>query len=202
MQHNPFNNYRHSYIIKDNTSHPKIIAGEYSYYSGFYHGHHFEDCVRYLDNADKNKNCDKLIIGKFCSIASGAIFILGGNHGHRSEWITTYPIDALEKGTGKNKELFQNKGDTIIGNDVWIGTEAMIMQGVKIGDGAIIGARSVVTKDVAPYAIVGGNPAQEIRKRFSEKEINNLLKIQWWNWDINKIKENAQLLMSNQIDKL
>lgn len=204
MTQNPFKTYRDSYIIKDVVKNPNIIAGDYSYYSGYYHGEHFEKCVRYLDEADKNKNCDKLIIGKFCSIASGASFLLSGNQGHRYDWITAYPLDIFEKKSSKKAAPagFLRKGDTVIGNDVWIGTEAMIMPGVNIGDGAVIAARAVVTKNVEPYSIVGGNPAKIIKYRFSADKIKKLLEIKWWNWDIEKIKNNIDILRDSNVDIL
>jgi chloramphenicol O-acetyltransferase type B len=202
---NHFKTYRDSYIIKDNVTHPKIIAGEGSYYAGYYHGHHFEQCVRYLDDADKNKDCDKLIIGKYCSIASGASFLMSGNCGHRYDWIATYPLDGMETTKSNNKKApagYLKKGDTIIGNDVWIGTEAMIMPGVNIGDGAVIAARAVVTKDVAPYEIVGGNPAKFIKQRFSDTEITALLEIKWWDWPVDKIRVNIEVLRSDNVGGL
>ncbi len=201
---NSFSNYRDNYIIKDRVNHPKIIAGDYSYYAGYYHGHLFEKCVRYLDESDGKKNCDKLIIGKFCSIASGASFLMCGNQGHRYDWIAMYPLDIFEQGVkGKKAPAgYLQKGDTIIGSDVWIGTEAMIMPGVKIGDGAVIAARAVVTKDVKPYTIVGGNPAKLIKKRFSDEQIEVLLEIKWWDWDVEKIKKNIELLRSGDVERL
>ena len=205
MDDNPFQSYRDSYAINMRLDHPKIIVGDRSYYAGYYHGKHFEDCVRYLDNADKHKNCDKLIIGKFCSIASGAVFLLGGNHGHRHDWIASYPLDIIEtdKRPGKKAfEAYQLKGDTVIGNDVWIGTEAMIMPGVHIGNGAVIGARALVTKNVDPYCIVGGNPAQLIKKRFCDNDIASLLEIKWWDWDLETIKENIIHLRSGNVEAL
>ena len=140
-----------------------------------------------------------LKIGNFCSIAAGVTIMLGGEH--HPEWITTYPFNlALEDITCEDPNPY-TKGDVIIGNDVWIGRKALILSGVHIGDGAIIGARSVVAKDVEPYSIVAGNPARLIRKRFDDKTIEKLLKIKWWDWDLEKIKENVPLLLSNNIKK-
>ncbi len=139
-----------------------------------------------------------LRIGAFCSIAAGVKILLGGEH--RVDWVTTYPFSMLwKKGhhiTGHPK----TKGDVIIGNDVWIGSEAVIMSGVKIGDGAVIGIRSVVTKDVAPYAIVAGNPARLIRKRFDDATIQHLLELKWWNWTNERIEEMLPLLLSSDLD--
>lgn len=202
---NHFRSYRDSYAINMRLNHPKIIVGHRSYYAGYYHGHLFEDCVRYIDDADKHKDCDKLIIGKYCAIASGAVFLMGGTHGHRHDWIASYPFDIIEEESRPGKkalEGYMKKGDTVIGNDVWIGTESMIMPGVKIGDGAVIAARAVVTKDVEPYAIVGGNPAKLIKKRFNKKQINALLKIKWWDWDEDKIRANMKIFRSGNVELL
>lgn len=202
---NNFKNYRDSYEIKSRINHPKIIVGEGSYYSGYYHGHHFEECALYMDDADKRKNVDKLIIGKYCSIASGAKFMMSGNQGHRHDWIATYPLDILEEDAASSKKFpaaYLPKGDTVIGNDVWIGFEALIMPGVKIGDGAVIAARAVVTRDVQPYAIVGGNPAKIIKMRFSDEEISKLLKLKWWDWPVEKIRENIDKLRSGDVNRL
>lgn len=201
---NTFKTYRDSYAINMRVKHPKIIVGDRSYYAGYYHGHPFEECVRYLDEADKNKDCDRLIIGKYCSIASGVVFMMGGNCGHRHDWITAYPLDIIEDSKANKKAPigYDKKGDTIIGNDVWIGTEAMILPGIQIGDGAVIGARALVTKDVEPYSIVGGNPAELIRKRFSDKEIKKLLAIRWWDWDEDCIRQHIDILRSGDVKRL
>lgn len=189
-------------IIKDHIKNPNIIAGKYSYYSGYYHGHSFDDCARYL-LPDRN-DVDKLIIGSFCSIGSGASFIMAGNQGHRHDWISTFTFFYMsEVENFKNaNDGFQRSGDTIIGNDVWIGSEAMIMPGITVGDGAVIGSRTLVTKDVEPYGIVGGNPAKLIKKRFSEEHIAKLMEMQWWNWDEEYLKKAIPLLCDSNIDAL
>jgi chloramphenicol O-acetyltransferase type B len=180
---------------------PNIIVGRYSYYSGYYHGHSFDDCARYLmPNRD---DVDKLIIGSFCSIGSGASFVMAGNQGHRMEWISTFPFFYLdEECMAEAPNGYQGAGDTVIGHDVWIGAEAMIMPGIKVGHGAVIGARSVVTKDIEPYTIVAGNPAKPIRKRFSEEQIQRLLEMSWWNWSEKELASTMRLLCSKDIDKL
>jgi virginiamycin A acetyltransferase len=150
-------------------------------------------------------NNDRLIIGKFCSIACGAKFIFtSANHTLKS--LSTYPFPIffeewdLDK---KNvKSAWDNKGDIVIGNDVWIGYEAVILSGIHIGDGAIIGARAVVTKDVPPYTVVGGIPAKEIKKRFSKETINKLEQIQWWNWSFDKIQKFLPFIMNGEIENL
>jgi chloramphenicol O-acetyltransferase type B len=204
-----FKSYRESLIIKDHVKAQHIIVGDYSYYSGYYHDKSFEDCVMYLDAADDHiptDETDRLIIGKFCSIASGVKFMMGGTQGHTYEWIASYPLDFLEEDFDGYKSVPPKaqklKGDTVIGNDVWIGVEAMIMPGLKIADGAVIGARSLVTKDIGPYEIWGGNPAKLIKKRFSEQEIEKLLQIKWWNWSCEQIKANLHLIRSKNVDDL
>ncbi len=160
---------------------PNIVAGRYSYYSGYYHGHSFDDCARYLL---AEPGVDRLLIGSFCSIGSGAAFIMAGNQGHRNDWISTFPffwMSDVPAFAGADNG-YEPAGDTVIGNDVWIGSEAIIMPGVKIGDGAVIGTRALVTRDVEPYAIVGGNPAKVIRKRFDDPQIALLLELTWWEW--------------------
>lgn len=144
----------------------------------------------------------KLIIGKFCSIASGVVIMLGGEH--RVDWNSTYPFNALMPDSfGYIKGHPHTKGDVIIGNDVWIGSDAKIMSGVTIADGCVIGANAVVTKDIhKPYTIVGGIPARIIRRRFSGMKISRLCKMQWWNWSDKDIVSVIPLLQSNDIDGL
>jgi acetyltransferase-like isoleucine patch superfamily enzyme len=140
----------------------------------------------------------KLKIGRFCAIADGVIILLGGEH--RIDWVTTYPFSKLfpkAKGfTGHPR----SRGDVIIGNDVWIGTDALILSGVEIGNGAVIAARSVVKEDVLPYSIVAGNPAKHIKFRFSESTRDDLQKIAWWDWPLSKIEEAWPLLLSSDIE--
>lgn len=148
---------------------------------------------------------DKLIIGKFTTIGCGAKFILNGaNHTLKSLSTYTFPIffDEWDLREEDIASAWDNKGDIVVGNDVWIGYEAVIMSGVHIGDGAIIAARSVVTKDVPPYTIVGGTPAKKIRERFDEETISKLQQIKWWDWSIEKIKVSLPYLFSGNIDKL
>jgi chloramphenicol O-acetyltransferase type B len=204
-----FNNYRESIIIKDHVKCRHIIAGEYSYYSGYYHGKSFDDCVMYLDELDNEEadhETDRLIIGKFCSIASGAKFMMGGTQGHNYNWIAAYSLDAFDDDFDGYKTVppkgQKHKGDTVIGNDVWIGVEAMIMPGVKIADGAVIAARAVVTRNVGPYEIWGGNPARLIKKRFTDEEIKKLLQIKWWDWDLATLKRNLDHLRSSDVEIL
>lgn len=198
---NVFEHWSKSYVLKDRITNKNMTVGDYTYYSGYYHQQHFEDyCVRYL-SPDRD-DVDRLVIGRYCSIGSGAVFIMCGNQGHRADWVTTYPFyftPDLYKGAENG---YLAKGDTVVGNDVWIGTEAMIMPGITIGDGAVIASRAVVTRDVPPYAVVGGNPAKLIRMRFSEEEIALLLETKWWEKDIETVKRLIPLLTSNKIAEL
>ncbi|MGE4373228.1 MAG: type B chloramphenicol O-acetyltransferase [Xanthobacter sp.] len=180
---------------------PNIVVGRYSYYSGYYHGHGFDDCARFLST---DAGVDRLIIGSFCSIGSGAAFIMAGNQGHRPDWISTFPffwMSEVEAFSGAENG-FQPAGDTVIGNDVWIGSEAIIMPGVRVGDGAVIGTRALVTRDVEPYAIVGGNPARLIRKRFDEDRIQLLLEMRWWDWADAQLKAAMPLLTRGDVEAL
>ena len=180
---------------------PNLVVGKYSYYSGYYHGHGFEDCARYLL---PDEGADRLVIGSFCSIGSGAAFIMAGNQGHRNEWISTFPFffmpEVPEFENAANGYL--PAGDTVIGNDVWIGSEAIIMPGITVGDGAVIGTRALVTKNVEPYAIVGGNPAKTIRKRFDEDSIALLLEMKWWDWPAERLKAAMPLMTSGNVAEL
>ena len=188
----PLESHNRLCFLKNIVTRPNIIVGDYTYYDDFEDVHNFEKNVKYHFDFIG----DKLIIGKFCMIASGVTFIMNGAN-HPMDGITAYPFyifgNGWEKATPQSGEL-PYKGDTVIGNDVWIGSNATIMPGVHIGDGAIIATNSTVTKDVAPYSIVGGNPAKVLRKRFSEKKIKELLEMQWWNWELDKITDNLTFL--------
>lgn len=189
--------------LKSVITRPSIEVGDYTIYNDFVN----DPC-----DFEKNNvlyhfpiNHDRLIIGKFCSIACGAKFLLNdANHTLRS--LSTYPFPAFfEEWEYPESEIttaWDNKGDIVIGNDVWIGYDAVIMPGVSIGDGAIIGTRALVTKDVEPYSIVGGVPAKEIRKRFEPDVIKKLLELQWWNWPIEKIKKSISDIQSGNINGL
>ena len=189
--------------LKGVISNTNIIVGDYTIYNDF---------VLNPLQFEKNNvlyhypvNNEKLIIGKFCSIACGAKFIFtSANHTLKS--LSTYPFPIFFEEWGLDKKevasAWDNKGDIVIGNDVWIGYEAVIMSGVHIGDGAIIGSRAVVTRDIPPYTIVGGIPAKEIKKRFDEETIEKLLKIQWWNGSCDKIRKFLPHIMNGEADKL
>lgn len=146
----------------------------------------------------RHRDGASLTIGAFCSIGAGVKILLGGEHRH--DWVTTYPFNILwDKGKGISGHP-RSKGDVIIGNDVWIGTETLILSGVNIGDGAVIGARSVVVDDIPPYAIAAGNPARIVKRRFSEPIIERLLTLKWWEWDDKKIEAAIPLLLSDEIE--
>ncbi|WP_174801103.1 type B chloramphenicol O-acetyltransferase [Martelella limonii] len=180
---------------------PNITVGRYSYYSGYYHGHGFDDCARFLP---PDEGLDRLVIGSFCSIGSGAAFIMAGNQGHRSDWISTFPffwMSEVDSFSGA-RNGYEPAGDTIIGNDVWIGSEAIVMPGVTIGDGAVIGTRSLVTRNVEPYAIIGGNPARKIRDRFEAADIARLIEMAWWDWTDQQLKAAMPILTSGDVPAL
>jgi len=184
-------------FIQNTVNNPNIIIGDYTYYDDPEDSENFERNVLYHFPFVG----DKLIIGKFCAIARGVKFIMNGaNHGMSG--FSTYPFQIFWQDWQPQLEDFPYKGDTEIGNDVWIGYEALIMPGVKVGDGAIIAAKSVVTKDVLAYSIVGGNPATMIRKRFSEEAIDQLLEIAWWYWDMEKITRNLDLIVTTDLEAL
>ncbi len=200
---NPFKSYRESIIIKDNIKCRHISAGDGSYYAGYYHGKPFEECVMYLDEIDnktKSEDLDKLIIGKYCSIATGVQFMMCGTQGHNYNWIASHPLLGLDNNGGFPGH--QWKGDTVIGNDVWLGAESLIMPGVRIADGAVIAARAVVTKNIGPYEIWGGNPANFMKKRFSDCDIEKILQIKWWDWDIECLKRNLKYLRTADVEAL
>lgn len=199
----PRKNDKQTVYLKNVIKRKNIVVGDYTIYNDFVN----DPCLFEQNNVlyQYPVNNDKLIIGKFCSIACGAKFIFtSANHTLKS--LSTYPFpiffDEWNLDAKNIASAWDNKGDIVIGNDVWIGYEAVIMPGVKIGDGAIIGTRAVVTKDVEPYTIVGGVPARVIRKRFDDKTIVKLMKIKWWNWDKEKIAKNITNIQSGNIDKL
>lgn len=182
---------------------PNIIVGDYTMYNDF---------VNDPTEFEKNNvlyhypvNGDRLIIGKFCSIACGAKFLFNSaNHSLTS--LSTYPFPIFFEEWGLERaqvtRAWDHKGDIVIGNDVWIGYEAVILAGVTIGDGAIIGTRAVVTKDVPPYTIVGGVPAKPIRKRFPGDTIAALLALRWWDWPEERIAAHLDAIQSGQIDQI
>ncbi len=189
--------------LKSVVTDPSITVGDFTMYNDF---------VNDPREFEKNNvlyhypiNHDKLKIGKFCSIACGAKFLFNSAN-HTVKSLSTYPFPIFFEEWGLDvKDItsaWDNKGDIVIGNDVWIGYEAVIMSGVTIGDGAIIGTRAVVTKDVPPYTIVGGVPAKQIRKRFPEEIISELLKLKWWDWTFKKISQNMEFIKNGDLKHL
>lgn len=186
--------------LKSVVTRPAIEVGEFTIYNDF---------VNDPRDFEKNNvlyhypiNHDRLVIGRFCSIACGAKFIFNcANHSLRSLSTYTFPLFFEEWDLPKSDvaTAWDNKGDIVIGNDVWIGYDAVIMAGVTIGDGAIVGARAVVTRDVEPYSIVGGVPAREIRKRFAPDVIQRLLELRWWDWPVDKIRRSIHDIQSGNL---
>ena len=187
-----------SSIIKN----PNIVVGDYTIYNDF---------VNDPAEFEKNNvlyhypiNGDRLVIGKFCSIACGAKFVFNSAN-HTLNSLSTYPFpiffEEWDLDVKNITSAWDNKGDIVIGNDVWIGYEAVVMAGVTVGDGAIIASRAVVAKDVPPYTIVGGVPAREIRLRFDRDIIARLLELQWWNWPIEKIRQALPFIVKGEIDQ-
>ena len=199
----PRSNDQETIYLKNIIKNPNIIVGDYTIYNDFKNN---------PKNFERNNvlyhypiNNDKLVIGKFCSIACGAKFIFNSAN-HTLSSLSTYPFpiffEEWELDVKNITNAWDNKGDIVIGNDVWIGYEAVIMAGVTIGDGAIIGTGAVVTKDIPPYTIVGGIPAKPIRKRFKQETIDILLKIKWWNWSDEKIYKHILDIQNGNIENL
>lgn len=187
-------------FIKNVIKNPNIIVGEYTYYDDINGAENFESHVTHHYDFIG----DKLIIGKFCAIAKGIEFIMNGAN-HRINSITTYPFNIMGNGWEKSAPSLTDlklKGDTIVGNDVWIGQNVTVMPAVHIGDGAIIGANSVVAKDIPPYSVAVGNPCEVKRKRFDEDLIEYLLQIKWWDWNSEKIFKNMEALCSGDLNKI
>ena len=167
--------------------------------NGRYAGYQIGDWSYGRPTVFSNGSGVKLSIGKFCSIADGVSFMLDTEH--RADWVTTYPFNAFFPAAERFPGHPSSKGDIVVGNDVWIGFNALILSGVTIGNGAVIGADSVVTKNVLPYAVVAGNPARQVRFRFSAAIIEALQEIAWWDWPLPKIKEAWPLLLSADVER-
>ncbi|MDH6458341.1 virginiamycin A acetyltransferase [Fusobacterium sp. PH5-7] len=194
--------YKNMCYIKNVVKASNIEIGDYTYYSDENDSVNFEKNNILFNYPEFG---DKLIIGKFCSIAQGTKIIMGSAN-HRITSISTYPFNVFggiwEEKTPSHLSQLPFKGDTIIGNDVWLGRESVIMPGVKIGDGAIIAAYSVVAKDVEPYTVVGGNPTRVLKKRFDDEFVNILLKLKWWNFDKERLIEFLPILCDEGIENV
>ena len=189
--------------LKNVITDPSITVGDYTMYNDF-----VNDPVGFERNNVLYHypiNRDRLIIGKFCSIACGAKFLFNSAN-HTLSSLSTYPFPLFFEEWGLEKRnvaaSWDNKGDIVIGNDVWIGYEAVIMAGVTIGDGAIIGARAVVTKDVPPYMVAGGIPAKPIKKRYPEETIAALSELKWWDWPEERIAQNLHAIQAGKLNEL
>lgn len=188
-------------LLKNFINRDDILVGDYSYYDDPKGAERFEvDNVLYLYEGSGIH----LRIGKFCALATGVKFIMDGAN-HRMDGPSTYPFPIMGAPWAEHMPLLMDlpsRGDTIIGHDVWMGYEALVMPGVSIGHGAIIGSRAVVTQDIPPYAIALGNPAKIVKYRFSEQDIEKLLTIAWWDWDINDVTRHMDIIMAGNVAEL
>ncbi|MBP1757662.1 MAG: transferase hexapeptide repeat containing protein [Firmicutes bacterium] len=196
----PNENMRRVCFIKNVITRPNIVVGDYTYYDDPAGAEDFEQHVTH----HYEFYGDTLIIGKFCAIATGIQFIMNGAN-HQMKSVTTYPFSIMRHGWEKVTPTLADlpfKGDTVVGNDVWIGQNVTVMPGIHIGDGAIIAANSTVTRDIPAYHIAGGNPCRIIRPRFSAELIDYLLELQWWDWPAEKIFANLEILTSGDLERV
>lgn len=196
----PNENIRSLCFIKNVVTRPNIVIGDYTYYDDDSGAEDFEKHVTHHYEFIG----DRLVIGKFCAIGKGVEFVMNGAN-HRMDSFSTYPFNIMGHGWEKVAPDLKDlplKGDTVVGNDVWIGQNVTVLPGVHIGDGAIIGANSVVSKDVEPYTIAAGNPIRPIRKRFDDETIRLLLRLKWWDWQAEKIFANLETLCGSDLTKL
>ena len=177
-------------FLKNFITRPTIVVGDYTYYDDPGGPEHFEDrnVLYHYDFIG-----DRLVIGRFCAIACGVRFVMNGGN-HATSGFSTYPFVIFGRGWERVTPDFPNRGDTVVGNDVWIGHDATIMPGVTIGDGAIIAAKAVVSADVRPYAVVAGNPAREIRRRFDDEAVAELLRLRWWDWPVEHLTRHLEAI--------
>jgi virginiamycin A acetyltransferase len=190
----------HTIFLKNFINHPNIQIGDYTYFNDFRLP--VNDVRQLLIPYMHQGAPEKLVIGKFVQLAHGVQFITSSAN-HQMDGFSTYPFAVFgEPWVSCYEAKWPNKGDTVVGNDVWIGHEALIMPAVSIGDGVIIASRSVVTKDIPPYTIVAGNPAKVIRKRFDEEIIASLLEIKWWDWPIDVINKNIAAIVAADVDDM
>jgi Acetyltransferase (isoleucine patch superfamily) len=187
-------------FIKNTVRNPQIAIGDYTYYDDPENSEDFERNVLYLYPFIG----DRLIIGKFCALARDVVFIMNGAN-HKLSGLSTYPFQIFGNGWERvmpGLDELPMKGDTVVGNDVWLGYRAMVMPGVHIGSGAIVAAGSVVVSDVPPYAVVGGNPAKVIKTRFDAATVERLLAIAWWDWPVETITRNLESIVGGDVDRL
>ncbi|MGF0312103.1 MULTISPECIES: CatB-related O-acetyltransferase [Nocardiaceae] len=186
-------------LLKPLVSSPLIDIGEYTYYDDPEFAEQFA-----TRNVLHHYGPDRLVIGKFCALATGVTFIMNGAN-HRMSGVSTYPFPIMGGAWAEHSDLVSDlpsRGDTVVGNDVWIGGNVTVMPGVRIGNGAVISTEAVVTKDVPDYAVVGGNPARVLRERFTAYEIRTLLDIAWWNWPIDSITEHIRTISDGSVADL
>ncbi|MBA4269778.1 MAG: chloramphenicol acetyltransferase [Methylobacterium sp.] len=198
LTRHPVPGWKGTAFLKAIVDHPLIEVGDYSYYDDSRGPEHFvARCVRYhFEDVG-----DRLVIGRFVAIAQGAQFVMNGAN-HPTGGFSTYPFALFDVEGAPPRAQWPGRGDMVIGHDVWIGREAVIMPGVTIGDGAIIGTRAQVVKDVPPYAVVAGNPGRVMRMRFPADIITELLTIRWWDWGAGKIARNIAAIAGADIDAL
>ncbi|MBX0289199.1 CatB-related O-acetyltransferase [Hymenobacter sp. HSC-4F20] len=199
----PLPHHRKLVFLKNSITRPNIIVGDYTYYDDLDDAANFERNVLYHFDFIG----DRLIIGKFCALASGVKFIMNGGN-HETAPLSTFPFAIFGGGweqlmAGLDiRDKYPSKGDTVVGHDVWIGHEATILPGVRIGNGAVVATKAVVTRDVPDYAVVAGNPAQLIRYRFDEDTIARLNRLAWWDWPVEKITRHLALLNASDVAAL
>ncbi len=196
----PMHGFKQLCYIRNTITNPQIQIGEYTYYDDPENSEDFERNVLYLFPFLG----DRLIIGRYCAIARGATFIMNGAN-HKLSGFSTYPFNIFSNDWARVTPLPEElpfKGDTVIGHDVWLGYQALVMPGVSIGHGAIVAARAVVTSDVPPYAIVGGNPARVLKLRYDAATIARLLRIAWWDWDAARVTRHLEKIVGADIDAL
>lgn len=186
-------------LLKPLVKSPLIEVGEFSYYDDPDDPTAFE-----ARNVLYHYGPEKLVIGKFCALGEGAKFVMNGAN-HRMDGPSTYPFPIMGGSWADHFDLITGlpgRGDTVVGHDVWLGYGTLVMPGVTIGDGAIVASGSVVTSDIPPYAIAGGNPAKVIRRRYSDTDVDRLLAVSWWNWPLEHLTANVRTIMSGTVDDL
>jgi len=179
---------------------PNVEVGDYTYYDDPAGPERFRDNILYHFPFVG----DRLVIGRYCAIAAGTRFIMNGAN-HAMGGVSTYPFAAFGQGwdvVPMSEMSFPNKGDTVVGHDVWMGYESLVMPGVRIGCGAVVAARSVVASDVPPYAVVAGNPARVVKMRFPEETVTALLLLRWWDWEPERVTRAIPAIVKGDLDAL